>query len=56
MSWHERNQQANDGIANGTGKTRSDYRFCESCRSYKPKDKRPAKKGWVCTDCVMVKA
>lgn len=27
------------------------YRYCETCRTYKPKDKRPAVKGWKCKDC-----
>ena len=27
-------------------------RFCETCQSAKPKGNRPAKKGWLCNECL----
>ena len=26
-------------------------RFCEACQTHKPKNKRPAQKGWKCDTC-----
>lgn len=44
---HERNKPSYDVMNPGyRGK-----RFCESCRTMKPKNGKPHVKGWICNDC-----
>ena len=31
------------------------YRFCETCKTSKPRGNRPAIKGWKCDDCLKSK-
>ena len=46
--WMEQQKTAHaqPGIKLNFGK-----RYCESCKSLKPKDSKKAVKGWKCSDC-----
>lgn len=52
--WAQRNEQLPRSLLDSLGKHRRDYRFCDTCRTYKPKNKRPHVKGWKCTECATV--
>lgn len=42
--------QKNKGVQLGV-RLHGGKRFCETCKSLKPKTPEPAIKGWKCTDC-----
>jgi len=47
-NWMERQNstRAQPGVKINFGK-----RFCVSCKTFKPRDKTPAMKGWRCAEC-----
>ena len=54
-NWTQRNREYPRSLLDNLGKKRRDFRFCETCRTYKPKNKMPHVAGWTCTDCLLVK-